>query len=135
MTPLGWICGGGIAALLLLALAERGARQWIRRRARYYVWAPGTRRDYRISPDVSPLVEARVRFERQHLFLPSQSRAASPDFPGLYPAGSYPYINLYTWNRTVPRAGLAWSMTPKSVIKTTIGLYNYMIGEASAFRL
>jgi len=63
VTPLGWICGGGIAALLLLALAERGARQWIRRRARYYVWAPGTRRDYRISPDVSPLVEARVRFE------------------------------------------------------------------------
>ena len=73
-----------------------------------------------------------LRFERQHLFLPAQSRAASPDFPGLYPAGSYPYINLYTWNRTVPRAGLAWSVTPKSVIKTTIGLYNYMIGEAFA---
>jgi len=73
-----------------------------------------------------------VRFERQHLFLPAQSRAASPDFPTLYPAGSYPYIDLYTWNRTVPRAGLAWSVTPKSVIKTTIGLYNYMIGEAFA---
>jgi hypothetical protein len=73
-----------------------------------------------------------VRWEYQHLFLPPQTKPASPDFPTLFPAGSFPYINLYTWTRTVPRAGLAWSLSSKSVIKTTFGLYNYMIGEAFA---
>jgi len=56
MTVLAWI-------VVLIALAELGARSWIRRQARYYVWAPGARSDLRLSPDVSPRLHERVRFE------------------------------------------------------------------------
>ena len=73
-----------------------------------------------------------VRWEYQHLYLPPQSKEVSPEFPTVFPAGSFPASSLYNWMRTVPRAGLAWSLTDKAVIKTTFGLYNYMIGEATA---
>ncbi len=63
MTPLVWSVGFAGAALLLLALAELGARWCIRLRARYYVWPPGARYDIRLSPDLSPPLEARVRFD------------------------------------------------------------------------
>jgi lysophospholipase L1-like esterase len=60
MTLLEWSVGTAAAALVL---AELGARRWIRRTARYYVWAPGTRSDLRLSPDISPRLDPRVRFE------------------------------------------------------------------------
>jgi len=63
VTPLVWSVGFAGAALLLLALAELGARWCIRLRARYYVWPPGARYDIRLSPDLSPPLEARVRFD------------------------------------------------------------------------
>jgi hypothetical protein len=69
-----------------------------------------------------------VRWEYQNLNLPAQTKPVSPQFPTVFPAGSFPYKELYKWNRTVPRAGLAWSLTDKAVVKTTFGLYNYMIG-------
>ena len=73
-----------------------------------------------------------VRWEYQHLYLPAQTKPVSPEFPTVFPAGSFPFNNLYTWTRTVPRAGLAWSLTDKAVVKTTLGLYNYMIGAETA---
>ena len=73
-----------------------------------------------------------VRWEYQHVYLPEQERAASPDFPTVYPAGSYPYMSLVEWTRTVPRAGLAWDGERLGVFKTTFGLYNYMFGAQRA---
>ena len=34
--------------------------------------------------------------------------------------------------RAVPRAGLAWDVGGKSVVKATFGLYNYMLGDTYA---
>lgn len=63
MTAIAWSAALAIAALLLVGLAEVSARRWIRRKARYYVWAPGARNDLRLSPDISPRLDLRVRFE------------------------------------------------------------------------
>jgi lysophospholipase L1-like esterase len=53
-----------VAATLVLALAaEGGARWWIRRRTRYYVWPPGLRLELRQDPEVFPEVEPRVRID------------------------------------------------------------------------
>jgi hypothetical protein len=69
-----------------------------------------------------------LRTEYQHTYLPAQTRAASPSFPALFPAGTFPYQNLASWVKTVPRAGLAWNAKRWGVIKTTVGLYGYMYG-------
>jgi hypothetical protein len=69
-----------------------------------------------------------VRTEYQHTYLPAQTRAVSPSFPTLFPAGSFPYQNLASWLKTVPRAGMAWNANRWGVIKTSVGLYGYMYG-------
>ena len=73
-----------------------------------------------------------VRFERQHSFLPEQSYAGSPQFPTIFPAGDFPALDVLTWTRTVPRAGLAWDLDGRTVLKTTFGIYNHMIGDEFA---
>jgi hypothetical protein len=73
-----------------------------------------------------------LRWERQHSYLPAQSREAARDFPGLFPAGSFPRIDVQTWNRAAPRTGVAWDLGGKSVVKGTFGLYNYMLGDTFA---
>jgi hypothetical protein len=65
-----------------------------------------------------------VRFEYQHAYLPKQTRAASPEFPTLFPAATFPALNVQTWKSTVPRFGLAWSLGPRTVIKGSVGRYN-----------
>lgn len=50
------------APAVLLVLAEFGARLWIRRNRRYHVWTPGSRRELRLSPDISPHLEPVVHF-------------------------------------------------------------------------
>ena len=69
-----------------------------------------------------------VRTEYQHSYLPAQTKAASPSFPSLFPAGTFPYQNLASWLKTVPRAGLAFDAKGWGVMKTSIGLYGYMYG-------
>ncbi len=70
-----------------------------------------------------------VRWERQHVYLAEQSREAARDFPTLFPAGTFPYKEIGTWNRTAPRAGVAWNLDGKSVVKATFGLYSYIFGD------
>ncbi len=70
-----------------------------------------------------------IRWERQESFLPPQSKEASPDFPALFPAGSFPARDILSWMRVLPRAGLAWDLDGKTVVKTTFGLYNYLLGD------
>ena len=65
-----------------------------------------------------------VRYERQHAYMPEQSRTASLQFANLFPAGSFPKVDVLTWRSTVPRFGLAWSLNSKTVVKTSLGRYN-----------
>jgi hypothetical protein len=73
-----------------------------------------------------------VRWERQHSFLPAQSYAGSRDWPTVFPAGSFPKIDVQTFSRAVPRTGMAWDLGGKSVVKATFGLYNYILGDTYA---
>src|SRR5262245_24032892 len=73
-----------------------------------------------------------VRWERQHSFLPAQSYDGARDWPTVFPAGSFSQIEVQTLTRAVPRAGVAWDIGGKSVVKATVGLYNYMLGDTYA---
>jgi hypothetical protein len=75
-----------------------------------------------------------VRYEQQHAYLPKQSRTASLEFPTLFPAGTYAAQDILTWRSTVPRFGLAWSLGPKTVVKTSIGRYNAGLDSGFASR-
>jgi hypothetical protein len=70
-----------------------------------------------------------LRWERQHSYLPTQTRTAARDAPTLYPAGTFQKITIGTWARTVPRAGVAWDVGAKSVVKASVGEYNYIFGD------
>src|SRR5215831_12183522 len=73
-----------------------------------------------------------LRWERQTSFLPAQSYGGARDWPTVFPAGSYPEIDVQKFSRVVPRAGVAWDVGAKSVVKATVGLYNYMLGDTYA---
>lgn len=70
-----------------------------------------------------------VRWERQHSYLPEQSREAARDFPMLYPAETFRQIDVQRFNRFVPRVGIAWDLGGSTVVKATFGQYNYMLGD------
>jgi hypothetical protein len=72
-----------------------------------------------------------VRFQRQHAFLPGQSKPASPDFPMLFPAAEYASVNLLTWRNVDPRLGLALDVADNTVVKTTFGIFSN--GMAAGF--
>lgn len=80
-----------------------------------------------------------IRYERQHSFVPAQSNEPSPQFPTLFPGGSFERRDVLTWQGVVPRIGLAWDVTGngRSVVKATYGIYNHMMGDsfASAYNL
>ena len=73
-----------------------------------------------------------VRWERQHSFLPPQSYDGARDWPTVFPAGSFPEIDVQTLSRVVPRTGIAWDVGGKAVVKATFGLYNYILGDTYA---
>jgi hypothetical protein len=73
-----------------------------------------------------------VRWERQHSFLPAQTFGGARDWPTVFPAGSFPQIDVQKLTRAVPRAGVAWDMGGKTVVKATFGLYNYLLGDTYA---
>jgi hypothetical protein len=70
-----------------------------------------------------------VRWEYQHSYLPEQDYAGARDFPTVFPAKHVDKLDVQTFNRIVPRLGVAYDMGGKSVIKATWGLYNYILGD------
>jgi Carboxypeptidase regulatory-like domain len=70
-----------------------------------------------------------VRWEYQHSYLPEQDFAGARDFPTVFPAKHVDRLDVQTFNRLVPRLGVAYDMGGKSVIKATWGLYNYILGD------
>jgi hypothetical protein len=83
-------------------------------------------------PRSTVTVNLGLRWERQHSFLPAQSFAGARDWPTVFPAGSYPQIEVQTLSRVVPRTGVAWDIGGKAVVKATFGLYNYILGDTYA---
>jgi lysophospholipase L1-like esterase len=64
MTFLFWVFVAATAGLVLLPVSiELGARLWLRRRGRYYVFPPGLRLLLHPDPEVFPELEPVVRFE------------------------------------------------------------------------
>ena len=57
------IVGLIVAFLISLVIVELGSRVWLRRKERYYVWAPNVRFEFRPDPEVFPELERNVRFE------------------------------------------------------------------------
>ncbi|OLB63434.1 MAG: hypothetical protein AUI11_01450 [Acidobacteria bacterium 13_2_20CM_2_66_4] len=51
-----------------------------------------------------------LRWERQHSFLPAQSFGGARDWPTVFPAGSFPQIEVQKLTRAVPRTGMAWEI-------------------------
>ena len=70
-----------------------------------------------------------LRWEYQHSYLPEQDYAGARDFPTVFPAKHVDRLDVQTFNRVVPRLGIAYDMGGKSVIKATWGLYNYILGD------
>ena len=64
-----------------------------------------------------------LRFEQQKSFLPEQSKEASPQFPTLFPATSFDGLDVLTWNKVVPRFGLAWDVADRTIVKATFGRF------------
>ena len=75
-----------------------------------------------------------VRYERQNAFVPEQSNPASVQFPSLFQGGAFNKLDVITWQRVVPRLGIAWDLTGdgRSVVKATWGLYNHILGDGFA---
>jgi hypothetical protein len=70
-----------------------------------------------------------VRWEYQHSYLPEQDYAGARDFPTVFPARHVDKLDVQTFNRVVPRIGVAYELGDKSVVKATWGQYNYILGD------
>ena len=64
-----------------------------------------------------------VRYERYHLYLPEQSKAAGR----FYPAGDFPFIDVIDWQNWAPRIGLSYPLdkSNRTVVKATYGWFNF----------
>jgi hypothetical protein len=71
-----------------------------------------------------------IRVERQDAFVPAQRYPGSTQFPQLFPAGDFPKVPVVTWLRALPRLGLAFELTPTTVVKTSFGQYNDLYRDA-----
>jgi hypothetical protein len=70
-----------------------------------------------------------VRWEYQHSYLPEQDYAGARDFPTVFPPRHVDKLDVQTFNRVVPRVGVAYELGDKSVVKATWGQYNYILGD------
>jgi hypothetical protein len=70
-----------------------------------------------------------MRWEYQHSYLPDQDYAGARDFATVFPAKHVDKLDVQTFNRVVPRLGVAYDLGGRSVIKATWGLYNYILGD------
>lgn len=71
-----------------------------------------------------------VRWERYHAFNPAQTKPAG-QFAALFPAKTFPYQDLLTWNEVVPRIGAAWNVggKGKTVVKGFFGMFGDTPGD------
>jgi hypothetical protein len=97
--------------------------------ARAYYYAGYIKDTWRLSERLT--LNLGVRIEQQKAFLPEQSKEASPQFATLFPAAAYDRLDVLTWNRVVPRFGLAWDVADRTIVKATFG--RFMNGMSDSF--
>jgi hypothetical protein len=70
-------------------------------------------------------VNAGLRMERYHAFLPAQSKPAGP----FSSAADFDFVELYNWRGVVPRFGASYALTAdkKTVLKATYGRFNFAL--------
>jgi hypothetical protein len=70
-------------------------------------------------------VNAGLRMERYHAFLPPQSKPAGP----FSSAADFGRVELYDWQGVVPRFGASYALTAdkKTVVKATYGRFNFAL--------
>jgi hypothetical protein len=70
-------------------------------------------------------VNAGLRLERYHAFLPPQSKPAGP----FSAAADFSRVELYDWRGVVPRFGASYALTAdkKTVVKATYGRFNFAL--------
>jgi hypothetical protein len=68
-------------------------------------------------------LNAGLRYESYHVYLPAQSKPAGRFFP----AGDFPEIDVLTWRNWAPRIGVSWPLDAenRTVLKATYGWYNF----------
>jgi len=88
---------------------------------------------WRISNDFT--ANLGVRYERQHSFVPAQAYVGTPEWPTVFPAKTFGMVDVMTWNKVMPRVGIAYQVFAKSVLKGTWGVYADTAGDdfASAY--
>lgn len=95
---------------------------------RQYTYAAYLKDTWRVSEHVT--ANLGVRWERQESLLADQEYPGSTQFPTLYPGPiKFDKKSILVWNRVVPRAGIAWDLNGKTVVKGTFGLYAYTLGD------
>jgi hypothetical protein len=70
-----------------------------------------------------------IRYEHQHAYLPAQEYPGSPEWPAVFPAAKFAAQNVLTWDKVMPRVGLAYQIMPRSVLKGTWGIYANTAGD------
>ena len=73
-------------------------------------------------------LNAGLRIERYHVFLPEQSKEAGQ----FSQAASYAYKSLYDWRDIAPRLGMSYAITPRTVVKAAYGRFNFAIRADTA---
>ncbi len=68
-------------------------------------------------------INAGVRYERYHLYLPAQSKPAGQ----FSSAGDFPYQDILTWQNWAPRIGVSLPLdnSNRTVLKATYGWFNF----------
>ena len=77
-------------------------------------------------------LNAGVRWDRYHGWLPEQEQLAASVGPVVLQAKTFPETHFYTWNEVAPRIGLTFDLTGdgKTVLKGNWGLYYHNPGVA-----
>jgi outer membrane receptor protein involved in Fe transport len=73
-------------------------------------------------------VDAGVRWERYHAFLPEQTKPAGT-WVQYFPVATYPYQDLYDWRAPAPRVGMSLALTKdnKTALKASYGRFNFVL--------
>jgi hypothetical protein len=73
-------------------------------------------------------LNAGLRVERYHVFLPAQSKEAGQ----FSQAADYEYKSIYDWRDIAPRLGLSYAVNPRTVVKAAWGRFNFAIRADTA---
>ena len=77
-------------------------------------------------------LNAGIRLERYHSFVDEQEKAQG----AFGSSGTFPKVDVLTWQSVAPRFGLAYDVTGngRTVVKATYGLFNHTMGDQYAAR-